>query len=367
MTLVLDPDPPVLRWYSTAGTHKVEGWVVHGPSWLEALEIDVGGLQRFTSIGYVLQNGGTCVGSTISQATPGVLECLEDAVQLSPEHNAMCVRVARALLSECPRAQHMLLCETGFFADMPEEAALYALPVELRTAGIRRYGGQGLLHSWVWRRSQRRLAHQRPRLISVDLGNETSLSAIRDGRAVETSLGFTPVEGIPSMTSCGDIDPTVALQLSAHGLSLAETCDLLGCQSGFSGLAGRDVSLLDISRDDPRSELTEVRDLLVYRLQMQIGAFVAVLGGVDAIVVASEFYPQAYDLVFEICSGLGALGAACPDVPAGSAAWQQLSEGDSGVLMAGIPYRRPAMLLESLADYRNDCAGELAGGGMGSA
>jgi len=362
MTLILDPDPPVLRWYSTAGTPKVEGQVVHGPSWPEALAVDVGGLEQFTSIGYVLQNGGRLVERATIHVTPDLLEGLEDAVQLSPEHNAMCLRVAHDLMFSCPQARHMLLCETGFFADMPEEAALYALPTELRAAGVRRYGGQGLLHSWVWRHSQRSLDNQCPRLISVDLSNGASLAAIRDGRAVETTLGFTPIEGIPSMTSCGDIDPTVPLHLTAHGLSLEDTCELLGRESGFSGLAGRDISLLDLSQEDPRGELTDSRDLLLYRLQMQIGAFVAVLGGVDAIVFASEYYPQAYSLACELCNRLGVLGIACGHAPTGSAEWQQLSDGDSGALVAGIPYRRGAVLLESLADHDDGRAhGHLEG------
>jgi len=233
---------------------------------------------------------------------------MEEAREFLPEHNDLTFKAARHGLEFFPELAHILLCETAFFVDLPPEASVYAVPYELRRRGIRRYGGCGLGHQWAWRRVQSVLPQAPRKVITVLLGDRPSLAAIRDGKALDTSIGFTALEGVISATGCGDVDPTIVFLLESSGMSLREINDMLSRRSGFAGLVGRRCGFSELLRENGPAEKSGAREILRYQVLKYIGAYAAVLGGVEAIVFMSEALPDSVGFITGICERLGPLG-----------------------------------------------------------
>jgi acetate kinase len=188
-----------------------------------------------------------------------------------------------------PQTPMAAVFDTALHQTMPPKAYLYGLPAELyRRHGIRKYGFHGTSHIYVAREAARILG--RPledlRLITCHLGNGCSITAFREGRSVDTSMGFTPLEGLVMGTRCGDLDPAAPLYLVRDlGMSPEEVDDLLNTQSGLQGLCGRrDMrDIVEQARRGDEDARTAI-EVFVYRIQKYIGAYTAALGGVDAIV-----------------------------------------------------------------------------------
>jgi acetate kinase len=142
----------------------------------------------------------------------------------------------------------------------------------------------------------------------VYLGDQTNMAAIRDGLPVDTTIGFSTVEGIISATACGDIDPTVVFQMQSEGMTLEQIGRLLSAKSGFTGLMGRRAGLLDVlsATADPQARLA--KDMLRYGILRHIGACIAVLGGVDALAFATPHRAECLGFVAEICRALACVG-----------------------------------------------------------
>ena len=219
----------------------------------------------------------------------GVVAGIEALSPLAPLHNPPAlagVRTARALWQELPQ---IAVFDTAFHATLPRRAREYALPHALVARhGLRRYGFHGTSHAFVARQTARFL--QRPlqelRLVTCHLGNGCSLTAIEFGRSVETSMGMTPLEGVPMGTRPGDLDPGLLLQLMRlEGLSVDAAEDLLSRHSGFLGLSGssdlREVEARAAAGDDAARLALQV---FAHRVRKYIGAYAAVMGGIDAIV-----------------------------------------------------------------------------------
>lgn len=286
MRLWFDPDPPFVRWCRDAGGKLRTGCGSIGPEWLEAVQKSAP-LDQAAEIGYLLHHGGAGVRQPVLPVTPEVLAAVRGSVRLLPAHNELTLRTMQLLLDLAPRARHLLFCDTAFFTDMPDHASAYAVPARLRGAGMRRYGGCGLLHQWAWQEARRLWGPGLSRLVSVAMGDHTNLAAIKDGRAVDTTIGFTPVEGVPSHTSCGDIDASVVFELQSSGMSLSEINELLSARSGFRGLLGKPCGLGELARENGDPDQALARRMLVYGVVKYAGAFAAALGGVDAVVFAA--------------------------------------------------------------------------------
>lgn len=209
------------------------------------------------------------------------------AVPLAPLHNPSAlagIRACREVLgAEVPQ---VAVFDTAFFADLPEVARTYALPHELCAKyGIRRYGFHGIAHQAMWRRwrTLRPDIAEGGRVVSFQLGAGCSVAAIRDGRAIDTSMGFTPLEGLVMATRSGDVDPGLLLYLQrAEGLSPERLEALLSEQSGLSGVSGLsgDMRVL-LESDEPAARLAV--EHYCHRARKYLGAYLALLGGADAI------------------------------------------------------------------------------------
>ena len=241
-----------------------------------------------------------------------VLRGIEDCIDLAPLHNPNNVKgilAARELLGKA--VPQVAVFDTAFHHSMPEQAYLYAVPYHLyRRHRIRRYGFHGTSHRYVaYRyRALRELTREQTHVITLHLGNGCSAAAIRGGQSVDTSMGMTPLEGLVMGTRSGDIDPAIVnLIATKEGMSTPEVDTLLNTQSGLLGISGltNDMRVLQAElkeHDDRRVRLAI--EVFCYRARKYIGAFLACMGGTDAVVFTGGIGENSPDIRARICDGL---------------------------------------------------------------
>ena len=230
-----------------------------------------------------------------------VIERLERVVELAPLHNAPALEAiteARRLLPDRP---HVAVFDTAFHATIPEFASTYALPQRFRKEwGIRRYGFHGLSVEWAAR------CVRVERLVVCHLGGGCSVTAVQDGRSLDTTMGFTPLEGVPMATRPGSVDPGALLYLLRHGMTLDELEHALEHESGLLGLAGSDrVEELE-ECDDAAAQLA--LEVFAYRVAGAVAAMTAALGGIDALVFTAGIGEGSELVRSLVCERLGGLG-----------------------------------------------------------
>jgi acetate kinase len=235
--------------------------------------------------------------------------CIRDAIPLAPLHNPLALRfIAAARAAFGKSVPQLAAVDTAFFATLPRAAATYALPAEV--GPLRRYGFHGLAHSFMVRRAAE-LGVRRPRrLVTLQLGAGCSAAAVLDGAAADTSMGFSPLEGLMMATRAGDVDPGVLLYLlRARGYTGAELSTLLNERAGLVGVCGR-ADMADVVRaagaGDAPAELA--LELYCRRIQKTIGAYAAVLGGIDAVIFGGGVGEHAPEVRRRVLEPLGWLG-----------------------------------------------------------
>ena len=227
---------------------------------------------------------------------------LAELIELAPLHNAPALAAIRETRTRLPDVPHVAVFDTAFHATIPDEASTYALPRRLREdRGIRRYGFHGLSVQWA--------AEQVPveRLVVCHLGGGCSLTAVRAGRSIDTTMGFTPLEGVPMATRSGSVDPGALLQLLRDGAAAAELEQALEHDSGLLGLSGTSGNVDELERS---SDADAARALAVYtyRIATAIGALAVSLGGLDALVFTAGVGENSTRVRAEICRRLRFLG-----------------------------------------------------------
>ena len=336
----------VMRWLVRAGDGSGDGigedaGVIGSPGEVHA-------------VGHRVVHGGEGF-RTHARIDAGVIREIEDCMDLAPLHNPANlsgIRAARALLGE--GVPMVAVFDTAFHSTMPEASWLYALPYQLyRRHRIRRYGFHGTSHAWLAQRYAERAGKPRDAvdLITLHLGNGCSACAIRQGRSVATSMGFTPLEGLVMGTRCGDVDPSLVEHIALkEGLSLREVSTLLNKQSGLFGVSGltNDMrELLDEEREHGDRRATLAIDLFVRRVKHYIGAYLAELGGAEAIVFSGGIGENSPEVRRRVCDGLGWLGIDLD--PEKNAAVAPGTEGEVGadgarVRLAVIPTDEERMI-----------------------
>lgn len=231
--------------------------------------------------------------------------------ELAPLHNApslSAIRAARAALS--PDVPMVATFDTAFHRRMPDRAALYAISPGLAAKhGVRRYGFHGLAHRYMIERHAQSTSSpvEQTKLITLQLGNGCSATAVDGGRSVDTSMGFTPLEGLMMGTRSGDVDPSLAGHLArSEGVSVEEVEGWLNSRSGLLGVSGRSQDMRELleaeARGDDRAALAV--EMFCYRVRRYIGAYVAVLNGADAIVFGGGIGENAPAVRARICAGM---------------------------------------------------------------
>lgn len=245
-----------------------------------------------------------------------VVDDIEACIALAPLHNPGNLQGYRAARAVLPEAPHVAVFDTSFHQTMPPEAFLYALPYSLyQRFGIRRFGFHGTSHRFVSGRAAALLGRRQEdpelRLITCHLGNGASVCAIRGGRSIDTSMGFTPLEGLVMGTRCGDLDPAALLFImSREEIGAAEASALMNKHSGLLGLSGlsHDMRTLLEAEEKGNERAHLAIDVFCYRLRKYIGAYLAALGGADALVFAGGIGENSPAIRERTLHGLDAVG-----------------------------------------------------------
>jgi acetate kinase len=235
-----------------------------------------------------------------------VLAELEAVSELAPLHNAPALTAIDAARDAFPDRPHVAVFDTAFHATLPEEAATYALPARWRRElGLRRYGFQGLSAQW----SAERVAV--PRLIVCHLGGGSSVTAVRDGRSVDTTMGFTPLEGLPMTTRSGSVDPGLLLYLLRHGhANVDELEHALQQESGLLALSELSPHVHELEAADAAGDERARLALAIYarRVAQAVAAAAVALDGIDALVFTAGAGERSPQLRKRVCAHLGFLG-----------------------------------------------------------
>lgn len=257
----------------------------HKESLKEALR-DIGDLSKIVATGHRVVHGGNEFRES-RRATKEVLMMMEKYNQLAPLHNPYNLEGIRDCLEYLPNIPSFAVFDTAFFKDLPDRAKIYPLPYQLYKEGIQRFGFHGFSHQYAAQEAAKKLKKplDKIKLIICHLGGGSSVCAFAKGKAIDTSLGFTPLEGLMMMTRCGDVDPGIILHLMKNkGFDLNKIDDFLTRQSGVKGLSGCNnfLDLLKALETDPLARLAF--EIFIYRVKKYIGAYYAILNGIDAIV-----------------------------------------------------------------------------------
>lgn len=273
---------------------------------LKSVSIDI------QAVGHRVVHGGERFSESV-QINEQVLQNIEQCVDLAPLHNPASlegIRAAREFFG--PNVPQVAVFDTAFHHTLPEHAFLYAIPYQLYEArGVRRYGFHGTSHRYVAHRYRmlRTLSREQTNIISLHLGNGCSACAIQRGRSIDTSMGMTPLEGLVMSTRSGDLDPAVVGVIAAQeGLSIQAVELFLNKQSGMlgvSGISGDMRELLD-HKDNRRARLAV--EMFCHRARKYIGAYLAVMGGADAVIFTGGIGENSPEIRARICDGFAWAG-----------------------------------------------------------
>lgn len=270
-------------------------------------------LQDIEAVGHRVAHGGEFFFESCA-VDDDVIEKIEKCCELAPLHNPANLLGIKAVKAVLPEVAQVAVFDTSFHQTMPDYAYMYAIPYEYyEKYRVRRYGFHGTSHKYVAKKAclLYGVDINNSKIITCHLGNGSSITAIKNGKSVDTSMGFTPVEGVTMGTRSGNVDAGVVTFLQEkEGLDAKGISNVLNKKSGLQGLSGissdnRDI-LAGVDREDPRAILTTNK--LCYDIKKYIGAYAAVLGGVDMIVFTGGIGENASRTRAQVCSGLEYLG-----------------------------------------------------------
>ena len=276
---------------------------------------DVGVIQDFSEIsavGHRVVHGGEEFTYSVN-IDEKVIASIEKYADLAPLHNPPNLAGIRAVQRRLPDAKQVACFDTAFHATIPKTAYMYALPYELyEQYGIRRYGFHGISHRYVARRAASIMGRGKYNInaVTCHLGNGCSITAVKQGRSIDTSMGFTPLEGVPMGTRSGDLDPAILFYLGDKGYDVKALKELCNKKSGLLGISGvsNDVRNLVELAGQGNSRAKLAIDIFCYRIKKYIGVYCAVLDTVDAVVFTGGIGENAVFLRQQICTGLNQVG-----------------------------------------------------------
>jgi len=314
---------------------------------------DVGVIESISGIGSVghrvVHGGEEFTGSVIID--DDVIASIEKFADLAPLHNPHNLTGIRASQNVLPNIRHVACFDTAFHTTIPQVAYMYALDYELyEKHRIRRYGFHGISHRCVARRAAALLGRDKYdiNIISCHLGNGCSVTAVKHGRSVDTSMGFTPLEGLVMGTRSGDFDPAIIFYLVDKGYDVKTLSTICNRKSGLLGISGVSNDMRNLEtlaqKGNPRAKLAV--DIFCYRVRKYIGAYTAVLDTIDAVIFTGGIGENSVSVRQHICEGLTQLGIRL-DPKANKAALAKeadISAADSKVRVFVIPTNEEAAI-----------------------
>jgi acetate kinase len=262
------------------------------------------------AVGHRIVHGGHRYTAAV-RITPEVERAIDELAELAPLHNPPSLEVIRAAKQILPDVPQVAAFDTAFHTTLPEPARTYPVPRSwTRDWAVRRYGFHGLSHAYCTRRATEMLGRQELRLVIAHLGNGASMSAVRDGVCVDTSMGFTPMEGLMMGTRSGTVDPGLLIYLLRRkGFDFERLDHALNNESGLLGVSGVSSDLRQViaaAKDHPDARLAV--EVYVHRIRQTIGAMAATLGGVDALVFTAGVGENSVEIRERVCDNLDFLG-----------------------------------------------------------
>jgi acetate kinase len=245
--------------------------------------------------------------------TPEVKAAIARMSVFAPLHNRAEMEGIEIIEKRMGAVLQVAVFDTGFHSTLPEAAAVYPGPFEWVAQGIRRYGFHGINHQYCAERTAQLLGKELAslKLVTCHLGNGCSLAAIREGQSIDTTMGFTPLEGLMMGTRAGSVDPGILTYLMRDGKYNGEQLDaLLNTKSGLLGISGisSDMRQIEAAMKDGNARAKLAFDIFVHRLQTGIGAMAAALGGIDALIFTAGIGENSAEVRTAACSNLGFLG-----------------------------------------------------------
>lgn len=291
----------VVSDHSVGLQHMVRLFEEHGPDL---------GAANVVAVGHrVVQGGRYFDGPALLDEK--VVGLIRDLAPLAPLHNPAHLLGIEAAQAAFPDIPHVAVFDTAFFQGLPKAASTYALNKEVADKySIRRYGAHGTSHQYVSATVADKLGREDLRTVVLHLGNGASASAVRDRVAKDTSMGLTPLEGLMMGTRTGDIDPAVVFHLQRNaGMSVDEVDALFNKQSGLKGLAGdNDMRTLRTTANNGDADARLALEVYTHRLRKYVGAYAAVLDGLDVLAFTAGVGENDDDIRREVCEGLSFLG-----------------------------------------------------------
>lgn len=306
---------------------------------------------EINAVGHRVVHGGEKFNKSV-KIDDEVIAKIKECYDVAPLHNPANMTGIEAITDLMPGVPQVAVFDTAFHQTMPKEAYMYALPYELyEKYAIRRYGFHGTSHRYVSRRACDFLGlpYDKQRVITCHIGNGGSITAVLDGKSVDTSMGLTPVEGLMMGTRVGDVDPgALTFIMDKEHLTTKELSDLINKKSGVAGISGISSDMRDIDaaieKGDERAKLA--LDMYIYRIIKYVGAFAAVLNGVDVIVFTGGVGENQQILRKRVCDHLTYMGVKIDDEVNFSSRGEEklISAPDSAVKVVVIPTDEELMI-----------------------
>jgi acetate kinase len=275
-------------------------------------------MKEIDAVGHRVVHGGEKFASSV-KIDDAVMAALEECIPFAPLHNPANItgiNACKAVMGDVPM---VAVFDTAFHQSMPGKAFTYAVPYEYyNNDGIRRYGFHGTSHRYVSARCAELMGKpiEDLKIISCHLGNGSSICAINGGKSVDTSMGFTPLAGLPMGTRCGDIDAgVIQFIMNKYGYNIDEALNILNKKSGVLGVSGvsSDFRDLDAAAEQGNERAQLALDIFHYWVAKTVGSYAAAMNGVDAIIFTAGVGENGKDTRKEICSYFGYLGVTVDD------------------------------------------------------
>ena len=270
----------------------------------------IGSVDEIGAVGHRFAHGGEIRKSSVLGEEE--LKYLESIVEINPLHGPPAISGFKACKSVMPNIKHVGVFDTSYYSSMEEKAYIYPIPYELyEKYKIRRYGFHGTSHRFVCAKAAELIGKKDAKIITCHLGNGSSITATMNGKAIDTSMGFTPQEGVPMGTRSGTIDPTVVSYImKKEGLSPEEVEKLLNSKSGLLGVSGISSDCRDITeaQEAGNKRAALAMDILVHYIKKIIGSYVAEMNGVDALVFTAGIGENDRNVRARVCREMSYLG-----------------------------------------------------------
>ena len=311
----------------------------------------VGSMKEIDAVGHRVVHGGEAFAGSVL-ITDEVMKALEDCIPLAPLHNPANITGINACTAVMGKeVPQVAVFDTAFHQTMPPKAYMYALPhAYYEKDKVRRYGFHGTSHKYVSTRAAAMLGKkpEEVKLISCRLGNGSSVAAVDGGKSVDTSMGFTPLAGVPMGTRSGDVDAGILQYLmNKYGMDIDQMLDVLNKKSGVEGLSGvsSDFRDLENAAEEGNELAILARDKFAYEVKKYVGAYAAAMGGVDAIIFTAGVGENDGGIRTAICQGLEFMGVKMDPATAGIRGEEAvLSAPDSSVKVLLIPTNEELMI-----------------------